>query len=147
MYRFSISYNTLPSYINCVIFHVFFISPLSLLSLSQKSRTHTVSVRVNSYITWYISVFFSFSCISPTLIYIYIYILKKIHKILYSSFDVNHLPPCPSISVNFADKSSDHSTFFLLKSTNPDSLTGRIASGTISILTVAVFSPSGIPCG
>ena len=57
----NILYNTLPvSYIKIVLF-------LSL-SLSQKSRTHTVSVRVNSYITWYISVFFSFSCISPTLI-------------------------------------------------------------------------------
>ena len=124
---------------------IFYLSSLSLLSLSQKSRTHTVSVRVNSYYLVYFCLFFLLLYLSNS--DIYIYILKKIHKILYSSFDVNHLPPCPSISVNFADKSSDHSTFFLLKSTNPDSLTGRIASGTISILTVAVFSPSGIPCG
>ena len=145
MYRKNILYRFVYSY--CIIHYQVSLYKLCYfyLFLSLRSHAHTQFLSVLTHITWYISVFFSFSCISPTLIYIYI--LKKIHKILYSSFDVNHLPPCPSISVNFADKSSDHSTFFLLKSTNPDSLTGRIASGTISILTVAVFSPSGIPCG
>ena len=138
LYRFVYCINTLPSVVYKLCYFYLF--------LSLRSHAHTQFLSVLTHITWYISVLF-FLLLYLSNSDIYIYILKKIHKILYSSFDVNHLPPCPSISVNFADKSSDHSTFFLLKSTNPDSLTGRIASGTISILTVAVFSPSGIPCG